>query len=111
MAETAAVTTKRREGVQTQLNGIKYTIESWDGKDVSKLVKSVQKMTLDAIEVMKQPDPLLQKIGFVILAVQQSTQVSIRELNGKRLTRITVLDKDLYEWAMNEIHLLPEKLS
>lgn len=111
MTGDAAVTTKRREGVQMQLNGIKYTLESWDGSNPHQLVKNLQKMTLDAIEVMRQPDPLMQKIAFVILAIQQSSQVHVRTVNGKRLTRITILDKDLYEWAMNEIHLLPEKLS
>ena len=107
----AAMTGKRRLRLEQNLNGIRYTIERWDGKDAKALIKQVQSMNLDAIEVLKQPDPLLQKISFVVLALQQSTEVQVRELNGRRLTRITIRDKDLYEWALNEIHLLPEKLA
>jgi hypothetical protein len=111
MSEAAAMSGKRKLRLEQNLNGIRYTIESWDGKDARSLICKIKDMNLDALEVMKQPDPLLQKISFVVLALQQATEVNVRELNGKRLTRITILDKDLYEWAMHEIHLLPEKLT
>jgi hypothetical protein len=111
MTEVAAVSAKRKLRLEQNLNGVRYAIESWDGKDPRALIKNIQAMNLDAIDVMKQPDPLLQRISFVVLALQQATDVQVREVNGKRLTRITILDKDLYEWAMHEIHLLPEKLA
>jgi hypothetical protein len=111
MSEVAAMSAKRRQRLEGNLNGIEYLIGKWDGKNPHALIKSVQKMNLDSIEVLKQPDPLLQRIGFVVLALQQSSEVHVRTLNGKRLTRITIKDKHLYEWAMEEIHLLPEKLA
>jgi hypothetical protein len=111
MSEIAVMSAKRKLRLEQNLNGVKYTIESWDGKNPHSLIKKIQDMNLDAIEVLKQPDPLLQKISFVVLALQQATEVKVRELNGKRLTRVAILDKDLYEWAMHEIHLLPEKLT
>jgi hypothetical protein len=111
MTEIAAMSTKRRQKLDESLNGIKVSIERWDGKNPHALVRSIQKMNLDAIEVLKQPDPLLQKVGFIVLALQQSTEVKVRHVNGKRLVRITVLDKALHEWALEELHLLPAKLS
>lgn len=42
----------------------------------------------------------------MLLAVQQSTQVAIKVVRGKRLTRVTIVDQQLYHWALEEIHAL-----
>jgi hypothetical protein len=111
MTGDASMAAKVRHGIERELNGIKYTIDQWDGKNASDLVKNLRKMTLDALDVLRQPDPLIQKIGFVILAIQQSTDVRVEHRNSRILTRVTILDKELYDWAMAEVHKLPGKLT
>lgn len=47
-----------------------------------------------------------QRIGFILLAFQQSTQVEVKVVNRKRLTRVTITDKTIYDWAMEEVHAI-----
>lgn len=42
----------------------------------------------------------------MLLAIQQSTEVVVRVVRNKELTRLTVIDQSLYHWTLREIHAL-----
>jgi hypothetical protein len=90
----------------TSINGIVFALDHRDKRPTVELLDLVRKLASDAITVLKEPDPLNKKIGFILLAIQQSTVVEIKVLNKKRVTRVTILDNTIYNWALEEIHLL-----
>ncbi|WP_315386616.1 hypothetical protein [uncultured Stenotrophomonas sp.] len=90
----------------SQLQGVLLVLDNRSGRPTAEMLANVREMVGDALSVMQEPDPVKQRIGFVLLAIQQSTQVAIKEVRGKRLTRVTVIDQPLYHWALEEIHAL-----
>ncbi|KGR38625.1 hypothetical protein [Xanthomonas vasicola] len=89
-----------------QLQGVLSVLDNRTKRPTAELLGTIREMVGDAIAVLQEPDPLRKRIGFVLLAVQQSTHVSVRDVNGKRITRVTVVDQPLYHWALEEIHSL-----
>lgn len=89
-----------------QLQGVLSVLDNRTKRPTAEMLGTIREMVGDAIAVLMEPDPLRKRIGFVLLAVQQSTQVNVREVNGKRITRVTVIDQPLYHWALEEIHSL-----
>jgi hypothetical protein len=105
------MTAKKKATLEMTLNGIVYLVDHWDGKSPHTFIKDIRKHTVDALELLKTPDPMVRHIGFIVLALQTGTHVSERMLNGKLITRVTITDHTLYNWALAEIHKLPEKLA
>ncbi len=105
------MTAKRKLKVKQSLDQIVNNIDQWNGKDAATLISHVKALAIDAVDVLKLMDADLRQIGFIVLALKQSTDVKVSVINGKRLTKITILDKTIYDWALEEIHKLPEKLS
>jgi hypothetical protein len=95
-----------RTSALTSMQGIVFALDHRDKRPTVELLDMVHKLATDAITVLKEPDPLKQKIGFILLAIQQSTSVEIKVVNRKRLTRVTVHDHTIYNWAMEQIHSL-----
>lgn len=90
-----------------QLQGVLVVLESQKAKNpTAELLLAIREMVSDALAVLQEPDPTKQRIAFVLLAVQQSTQVAVKVVRGKRLTRVTIIDQSLYHWALEEIHSL-----
>ncbi len=90
----------------SQLQGVLLVLDNRSGRPTAEMLANVREMVGDALSVMQEPDPVKQKIGFVLLAIQQSTEVVVRIVRGKELTRVTVVDQPLYHWALREIHAL-----
>lgn len=91
---------------EDMLKGVLYVLDQQANRLTVELIQAVREMVQDALDVLQERDPLKKKIGFILLAIQQSTSVSVRIINGKRVTRVSVLDRVIYEWAMEEIHAL-----
>lgn len=88
------------------MNGILLTLDNRHKRPTVELLDLVREMAKDAITVLKEPDPVKQKVGFILLAIQQSTEVKFITSGRKRVTRVTILDHTIYNWAMEEIHAL-----
>lgn len=91
----------------SQLQGVLVVLENQKAKSpTAELLLAIREMVSDALAVLQEPDATKQRIAFVLLAVQQSTQVAVKVVRGKRLTRVTIIDQQLYHWALEEIHSL-----
>lgn len=88
------------------LKGILMVLDNRTKRPTVELLASIRKIANDALEVMSEKDPVKQRIGFILLALQQSTEVKVLHQRGKRFTRVTVHDITLYHWALEEIHAL-----
>jgi hypothetical protein len=105
--ETADMTHKaKRESAEGSLRGVVYALDAWDGKEPKEFVKSLRKHVVDVIALLEQPNSQIKHIGFIVLAFQQSTSVKVSTVNGKRITRVAITDKTMYEWALEEVHKL-----
>jgi len=100
------MTAKRPVSALASLKGALYLIENAKRKPTAEFVQEVRGLITDAIDVLQQPDPMKQRIGFILLAFQQSTQCEVKVVNRKRLTRVTITDKTIYDWAMEEVHAI-----
>lgn len=90
----------------SQLQGVLLVLDNRSGRPTAEMLANVREMVGDALAVLSEPDPLKQRFAFVLLAIQQSTEVKVREVRGKRLTRVTIIDQALYNWAIEDIHAL-----
>lgn len=97
---------RKRATVVNQLQGVLTVLDGKTKVPTAELLATIREMVSDAMAVLQEPDPTKQRIAFVLLAVQQSTQVQVKEIRGKRITRVTVIDQPLYHWALEEIHAL-----
>lgn len=89
-----------------QLQGALAVLDNRAKRPTSEVLAAVGGIVRDAIAVMQEPDAFKRRIGFVLLAIQESTEVRQFVRNDKTLTRVRVVDLDLYNWAMSEAHAL-----
>jgi hypothetical protein len=90
----------------SQLQGVLVVLDGRTKIPTAELLSTIRAMVSDALAVLQEPDSTKQKIAFVLLAIQQSTEVVVRVVRGKEITRVTVIDQPLYHWALREIHAL-----
>ena len=83
-------------------------IHDSEGKDPALLIQNIQSHARSALELLQSgADPFEEKLGFIILALRNSTSVSQETINGRMITRITYTNLDMFNWAMAELHKLP----
>lgn len=98
--------TRRVESGLSRLQGALYVLDNSAKRPAAEVIELVRGIVRDAIDVLNEPDPLKQRIAFVLLAIQQSTEVKQHMRNDKPITRVKVTDLDLYNWAMSEVHAM-----
>lgn len=88
-----------------QLQGVLSVLENRQRRPPSEILAAVGEMVRDAIAVLQEPDPLKQRLAFVLLAIQQSTEVRTQPGHqGKVVYKVKVVDQPLYAWAMAQVH-------
>lgn len=98
---------RKRLPALSQLQGVLTVLGTRSRRPMSEILDAVDTMVRDAIDVLQEPDPLKQRIAFVLLAIQQSTEVrEVKGHLGKTVRRVRVIDQDLYTWAMAEVHTI-----
>jgi hypothetical protein len=97
---------KPKLSAESHLRGVLTVLDRKSKTPTAEVLDVIREMVSDALEVLQERDPLKQRIAFFLLAVQQSTQVAVRTVRGKELTRVTIIDQGLYHWALREIHAL-----
>ncbi len=95
---------KKEPDPLAQLRGVLHVLENRRREPMSEVLQTVGTMVRDALAVLQEPDPLRRRIEFVLLAIQQSTEVRQFTRNGKVLTRVRVVELDLYNWALAQVH-------
>lgn len=91
------------ERVDAQLRGIVHLVDS-AGKPKTppqQALLNIRELAVDALEILKTPDPLVQRLGTAVLVIKRCTEVRTRRNNEKYaiITNRTVMD-----WAICEIH-------
>lgn len=97
---------RKRLPALAQLQGVMTALDNRGKQTPAQVFHAVREMVQDAITVLQEPDPIKQRIGFVLLAIRESTEVRPYERNGKQFTRVIVIDQPLYGWAIGQVHAL-----
>jgi hypothetical protein len=97
---------KTKVTAEGALKGILMVLDNRTKRPTVELLSNIREIANDALEVLSEKDPIKQRIGFILLAIQQSTEVKVNIVKGKRMTRVTVHDITIYNWALEEIHAL-----
>ncbi|MCI2243801.1 hypothetical protein L3067_04160 [Xanthomonas sp. PPL568] len=90
----------------SQLQGVLTVLDGRTKLPTVEILATIREMVSDALAVLQEPDPTKQRIAFVLLAIRQSTEVAQKVVRGKTITRVTVVDQQLYHWAIAEIHAM-----
>ena len=98
-----ALSNTQRESSESLLRGLIYLIDRNKLPPVE-LISHIKDTVMDAIQVLTNPDPLERKIQFVLLAIEQSTVVEVKRINGKPITKVRIIDLGLYNWALEQVH-------
>lgn len=72
----------------------------------AELLLTIREMVSGALAVMQEPDPTKQKTAFVLLVIQESTEVAVRVVCGKEIIPATVIAQPLCHWELREIRTL-----
>lgn len=81
---------------------------STPGMTPSSALNLVKSMVQDALDLIQEADPLKKRVAFIVLALQESTEIHVVALRGKEHERILIRDRQLYEWAMKQVHQLAQ---
>jgi len=72
------------------------------------VLNNVVGLVEEAIDLIQETDPLKKRVAFIVLALQESTEIHVVALRGKDHERILIRDRPLYEWAMKQVHELAQ---
>ncbi|MGS0577230.1 hypothetical protein ACQR5V_21440 [Xanthomonas oryzae pv. oryzicola] len=98
---------KSRDSAVAKLQMALSTI-STPGMTPSSALTLVKSMVQDALDLIQEADPLKKRVAFIVLALQESTEIRVVALRGKEYERILIRDHPLYEWAMRQVHQLAQ---
>lgn len=88
------------------LKGVLSVIDNRSKQTPTAVLAQVREMVQDAIAVLQEPDPLKQRLAFVLTAIRQSTEIRSYQRSGKTVTRAHITDPALYHWAITQVHEL-----
>lgn len=89
------------------LNGVLHILDRNGGKLTPAVIKQTRELVQTAVDVLMEPDPLKQRIAFILLSIKQSTEIrTIKGHLGKTVQRVSIIDHDLYTWAVTQVHEL-----
>lgn len=96
---------KSREAAVVKLRAALSMMET-KGMTASSVLSQIKGMVEEAIDLIQEADPLKKRVAFIVLALQESTEIHVVALRGKDHERILIRDRPLYEWAMRQVHEL-----
>lgn len=88
------------------LRGAVDIIEHHRGAPSPEMMRALATQVRSAYDQIMQPDPVRERIEFVLLAIRQSTRATSTVILGRQRDTVTVTDNHLYSWAITEIHRL-----
>jgi len=96
----------RRKQVIAGLERVIQLAELRKDRPSAQLLDQISGRVREAIELLRMPDSERKRIEFILLAIQESTEVRKHLRNGKTVTRVHVVDLELYNWGMEKLHAL-----
>jgi hypothetical protein len=95
---------KRKLPPLSHLQGVLTVIDNRAGRSPTAVLAAVREMVQDAIAVLQEPDPLKQRLAFIVTAIVQSTEIRTYQRSGKTVTLAKITDPALYHWAIAQVH-------
>ncbi|MFF2048040.1 hypothetical protein ACFVUR_09345 [Stenotrophomonas bentonitica] len=99
---------KSRDAAVTRLRSVlsQLQMRTPAGSVSPAVLNNVVGLVEEAIDLIQETDPLKKRVAFIVLALQESTELHVVALRGKDHERILIRDRPLYEWAMKQVHEL-----
>ncbi|MGW8276067.1 hypothetical protein [Xanthomonas axonopodis] len=94
---------RRREAI-AGLEGVIQLAETPNARPTIKLLESISGRVREAIDLLQAPDSTRKRVDFILLAIQQSTEIRTYSRNGNVLKRVHIIDPDLYHWSIAQLH-------
>ncbi|WOB24739.1 MULTISPECIES: hypothetical protein [Xanthomonas] len=88
------------------LESVIQMAETPNARPTIKLLESISAGIREAVDLLRTPDSARKRLDFMLLAIQQSTEIKVHERNGAVLRRAHIIDPELYHWAMSQLHEL-----
>lgn len=89
------------------LRGVLHALEAIREPPSPELLRELSKNVRSALDQLVAPDPLRERMEFVLLAIRTATSLKrVSGVNDITATRVTIHDLPLYNWAMEQVHHL-----
>lgn len=89
------------------MQGVLHALEASRGTPSPEFLRELAKNVRSALDQLLAPDPLRERMEFVLLAIRTSTRVKkVVGINMVETTRVQIRDLELYNWAMEQVHSL-----
>jgi hypothetical protein len=96
---------RRREAI-AGLEGVIQLTETPNARPTAKMLETINGRVREAIELLRVPDSTRKRVDFILLAIQQSTEIRVHQRNGNVLKRAHIVDPELYHWSISQLHEL-----
>lgn len=101
----------RRVTLEGQLKGLVAILDNPRKQSPGQILAAAKTVATDALKILAEPDPTMQRVLFVFAAIKQSTEVKTYVRSGKNVALTRITEPDLYHWAMEQVHGLATELA
>lgn len=102
-----AFSTPTSDSPEALLRGLLYVIDRTKLPPVE-IIAHIKETVKEAVTLLTTPDDFQKRVSFVLLAIEQSTQVEVKQVNGRAITKVKIVDLNLYNWALDQVHKMAE---
>lgn len=95
-----------RDRAAASLRGALHLIDSNKQRPTPEVLKQIRQTVVDAMDVLREPDPFKKRVGLIVLMIQESTRVETTVRNGREIYRVTITDQLIYSRALAMAHEL-----
>lgn len=99
---------KSRDAAVSKLRSALNQIElkSSAGTVSPAVLGNIKGLVEEAIDLIQVTDPLKKRVSMIVLLLQESTEIRSEFANGMDHEHVWVKDRELYNWAIRDVHRL-----
>ena len=84
-----------------------FLLGKLNDKPSAHVIRQIHALVGDAMKILSEPDPVLRKVAFIILAIEESTSYTERKgVSGKIIVRVHIHNPILHGEAVKMAHAL-----
>ena len=88
------------------LEGVIQLTETPNARPTAKMLETISGRVRGAIELLQVSDSTSKRVEFILLAIQQSTEIRVHNRSGGVLKRAHIIDPELYHWSIAQLQEL-----
>lgn len=105
MSTVRKLSTRRGDSpALASLKGILYMVDGAKGTPNASVMKQIREATINAMEVLRIPDPEVQRLATTALLLIEATQIVSKKVFGVDRERVIITDPQAFDLAIMRLH-------